>query len=149
MLRKTATLVIILVTLTFVPVVMASPKTPPPTKEDFKSQSVEPKSQLYFRSGYSDIIDDGSWISISGTTNATQTVDEISVELYLQQWDGSNWVTIQGPYYYVDYNKLTFDADKGLQVTRGYYYRTYAKHLVKEGLIEEKGKSWSNSLLAE
>jgi len=148
--KITVAIVLTLLSLAFTSAAMAGPaKTPPPPKEDFNAQSVTLKSQLYFRSGYSYIIDDGSWISISGVTNATQSVDEISVELYLQKWNGSSWVTIQGPYYYVDYNKLSVDGDKGLQVARGYYYRTYAKHLVREGLVNEPGESWSQSVLAE
>jgi hypothetical protein len=44
---------------------------------------------------------DGS-VTLSGKTATSQNVAEIGVTLYLQQWDGNQWVTISSGYSFTD-----------------------------------------------
>ncbi|MHB1043440.1 MAG: hypothetical protein ACYC0Q_11470 [Eubacteriales bacterium] len=150
MFQRVFTLILtILLSIVFISTAAAKPKTAPPPKEDLAAKSIGIQSQQYLKSFYSDIRDSGDWVAISGTTTASQIVDKISVDLYLQKWDGLRWITIKGPYPFVNYNDDRVEGDKGIQVIRGFYYRTYAKHLVQEGSVTEPAESWSGSILVD
>lgn len=103
-------------------------KTPPPPPQD-KVQAVAPMSTRYL-SAWGCSIDQRSSNSVllSGYSESYMPVSKIWVTLYLQRWDGSQWVTISGGYNATAYNTVSVTGKHNLTVTPGYYYRTMARH---------------------
>jgi hypothetical protein len=76
-------------------------------------------------------------VTITGFSEATQNVDKIWVEIYLQKWNGSQWVDISSGYYQEKQNSIYVSASKNLNVTTGYYYRTRSEHQCIEGGVAD------------
>lgn len=93
----------------------------------------------------------GGYINLTGFTQAYQNVDYIMLRLYLQRWDGSNWVDLTS-WPFENYNASKVEGKKALQVARGYYYRARAIHsLTHDGVTEPEtpAKSYSSSIYIE
>ncbi len=73
-------------------------------------------------------------VQITGSTTAYQNVDEIKVTLTLQKakTDGSEWLHVStlGPKTAKNTNFVS--NSNTYSVTRGYYYRVYGSHSIKE-----------------
>ncbi|MDD4238364.1 MAG: DUF6147 family protein [Desulfotomaculaceae bacterium] len=121
-------------------------KAPPGSNKPFKEASIE--SLLYLQDWGCDInyVGDG-YLNITGFTQAYQTVDYIIVRLYLQRWDGSNWVDMAS-WPFERYADSYVDGAKGLQVATGYYYRTKATHGLTENGYNESALSYSGYIYA-
>ena len=61
----------------------------------------------------------GGKINLTGYTRAYQDVDYIMVKLYLQRWNGSSWVDLEG-WTFEEYNASKAEGLKGLEVLKGY-----------------------------
>ncbi|MCG8697201.1 MAG: hypothetical protein MI922_04045, partial [Bacteroidales bacterium] len=60
---------------------------------------------------------------LEGTTVAKSLVDKVKVTLYLQKWDGSNWMDIKSwTFQKYDAKSITDGAFEDYQL--GNYYRT-------------------------
>lgn len=81
----------------------------------------------------------------SGTTNATQFVQEAGILCELQRWTGSSWVTVDSsaPSYWYN-NVLASTSDSSSNWSSGYYYRTYSTHWVFHNGVRETGYSASH-----
>jgi len=82
--------------------------------------------------------------------NFTQLVWADGEIHYLQRWNGSNWVTVSSGYKTTNYNSDYAEGAQRLSVTRGYYYRTMAKHQVIHNGVNDPSSpalSYSGSLL--
>ncbi|MDD4238356.1 MAG: DUF6147 family protein [Desulfotomaculaceae bacterium] len=121
-------------------------KAPTEANEPFKEAGIE--SLLYLQDWGSDInyVGDG-YLNITGFTQAYQTVDYIMVRLYIQRWDGSNWVDMAS-WPFERYSNSYVAGAKGLQVTKGYYYRTKATHGLTENGYNESASSYSGYIYA-
>lgn len=66
-------------------------------------------------------------VSYGGWTETYSTVDTLRINVQLQQWNGSNWVTISSHNYY-RYNHYYLSNGTGKYVQRGKYYRVHTRH---------------------
>lgn len=121
-------------------------KVPTGADEPFKEAGIE--SLLYLQDWGCDInyVGDG-YLNINGFTQAYQTVDYIMVRLYIQRWDGSNWVDMAS-WPFDRYADSYAGGAKGLQVTTGYYYRAKATHGLTENGYNESASSYSGYIYA-
>lgn len=104
-----------------------SPKTQPPPPD--KTRAVAPLSTLYLSSwGCSISQQSSNTVLLSGYSEANVPVNKIWVTLYLQRWNGSQWVTISSGYKSTGYNTVSITGKQTLTVTPGYYYRTMGQH---------------------
>ena len=105
------------------------PKTSPPPPE--KTQAVSPLTTLYLSAWSSSITQQGSnAVVLSGYSEADVPVNQIWVTLYLQQWNGSQWVTIAGGYQTTGQDTTFVNGEQTVNVTPGYYYRAMGQHQV-------------------
>ncbi|MEW6772338.1 MAG: hypothetical protein AB1330_13340, partial [Bacillota bacterium] len=67
----------------------------PPPSDEGSSGTIGIQSTLYLASGSSYITNnyDGT-VSVLGKSEAVQTVDQIWVKVYLQRWNGVQWVDV-------------------------------------------------------
>lgn len=80
----------------------------------------------------------GNEIEVSGDTESYNDVDTIKLKLYLQYWNGNNWLDAA---YLGQYSKTSTNYVSGISnatVGGGYYYRTRGVHTVNHsGTVEE------------
>lgn len=77
--------------------------------------------------------DQSDRLVIQGKTYAYFNIDEVSVKLYLQYWNGSSWVDLD---YAGEYKEINADYAEGRVtyiVDSGYTYRTKGIHTAKHG----------------
>lgn len=120
------------------------------TTEDFASDEWTADLRgTYLGSGTSTIVrKDSSHISISGSTNATRTCDEVTLILYVER--SKSYSTGYGTYKTYEYTadnvyQLAKEISN-IPVTRGYYYRVKGVHSVLEGSTRETTDSVTNPI---
>lgn len=105
------------------------------------------RSMLYLKVWSTSITQfNGTSIQVTGDTDAYENVDTIRVTLYLQYWNGSQWLDAG----YID----TFENDdsdyvygaKDVTVQSGYHYRTKGIHYVNKSGSVEQVNSYSGSI---
>lgn len=78
----------------------------------------------------------GRQLRMWGSTQAQRAVEIITLDLYLQRWNGSQWVDIDHATF-----KRTFDSyvygEKDVTVGSSGYYRTRAVHTATDGSVTE------------
>ncbi len=138
-------LAIILGLMVFVGSANAAVTKAPPDIKAGSTAGIE--SYQYLQDGRCFLIDGGGGIiSLTGYTEAYQDVDYIMVRLYIQRWNGESWVDL-GSWPFEDYGVSKVDGAKGLQVARGYYYRTKADHKLTHNGVNESAISFSEAHL--
>ncbi|MCG9969538.1 DUF6147 family protein [Pelotomaculum terephthalicicum JT] len=119
-------------------------KPPPGTDKAYKEAGID--SLQYLQDwGCSLISSGGGYINLTDFTQAYQDVDYIMVRLYLQRWNGSNWVDLASWPFQKSYNS-SVNGVISLQVARGYYYRVWAYHSLANNGANECAYSYSSSL---
>ncbi len=100
---------------------------------------------IYLISGYGSGINNlgGGTVSITGYTDTYSTVSSVTVTLYLQKWDGSQWVDLTGQSY-TSYSTASVTGTKYIAVAGGAYYRTRALHNAKNGSTTDSSTSTSS-----
>lgn len=103
----------------------------------------------YLLDGTSSIArEDYTHINISGSTNATQTCDKVTLTLYVERSTSySTGYTTYKPYYFSAED--VYALAKGISnipVERGYYYRVYGVHSVTHNGTLEITNSVTNPL---
>ena len=123
-------------------------KAPPPEQSKaYKEIGIE--SLQYLQDWSCSLIPSGDGkINLTGYTRAYQDVDYIMVKLYLQRWNGSSWVDLEGWTFEED-NASKVEGLKGLEVLKGYYYRVRAEHSLTHNGTTEPAKSFSDSYYVE
>ncbi|OPY57652.1 MAG: hypothetical protein A4E55_01498 [Pelotomaculum sp. PtaU1.Bin035] len=125
-------------------------KAPPEPSKAYKEAGIE--SLQYLQDWGCDLTSSGGgYINISGFTQAYQDVDYIMVRLYLQRWNGSNWVDLASWPFEKDDTSYASGV-KGLHVAGGYYYRSRAEHSLTNGSVTEPAtpaRSYSTSIYIE
>ncbi len=82
---------------------------------------------------------------VYGRTYAYFTVDEVSITIYLQQWNGSSWVNVGSPIVGRKYNDSRVAVIAERVVEKNKFYRTRSIHEAKYGGNTEKVELYSNS----
>lgn len=101
----------------------------------------------YLADGTCGIGDRGNGVvALTGSTKASEKVEEIAVTIYLQYLSGSNWVDIGGPWKFTDWDvSAVYGGLDGL-AEPGYSYRSRCVHEVRQGGVYETGYSVSDRL---
>jgi hypothetical protein len=86
-------------------------------------------------------------VSISVTTQAKSTVDELGAIVQLQQWNGSAWVNAGTASTLSAANTSYFSQSTSKAVASGYYYRAKVTHFATEGSTTEQAVEYTDSLL--
>jgi hypothetical protein len=103
------------------------PKTPPPPSE--KTQVVAPLTTLWLSAWNCSISQQSSnTVLLSGYADANIPVNQIWVILYLQRWNGSQWITVSNGYKSTGTNTPSITGKQTLTVTLGYYYRAMGNY---------------------
>lgn len=119
------------------------PMTPPPVEVLPKSI----QSTLFLKVWSTTITQkSGTSIQVTGDTEAYEDVDTIEVKLYLQYWDGTQWLDSTYIKTYSDtFSNYVYGA-ANLTVQSGYYYRTKGIHYVNKSGSVEQVTSYSSSI---
>ena len=123
----------------------AVPPPPPPTEEFNSEESL--MSTLYLKVWQVWIQHLGdNVLNIMGDTEAYEDVDIVRVTLYIQYWNGSQWV--DGAYVgtFEDYDTDYVWGAKYAVVSSGYHYRTKGIHYVNKSGSWEQVNSYSGSI---
>lgn len=110
----------------------------PPPAENGKEDKAVIKSTLYLAGWDCTIAESQSnTVTITGFSEATQKVDKIWTKIYLQRWNGSQWVDVSSGYYQEKQNSSYVSASRSYNVTAGYYYRTRSEHQCIKGGVAD------------
>lgn len=97
--------------------------------------------------GYISEMSDGK-VNFWGETYGTVRVNEIGIQLTLQRWTGSEWVSILAASATTDENSAhVYESVIASNVAKGYYYRTKSQHWIVKGNTYEGGTRYSPSIL--
>jgi hypothetical protein len=88
---------------------------------------------------------DGS-VYIMSETRTYATVAYLDATIYLQRWNGSEWVDVTSRPY-VKSNSSSVSGSSKISVTRGFYYRTRGVHTAQDGGSYSSQASLSQALL--
>jgi len=112
------------------------------SSKDIQTQSPESITGLFY-DYYCTIDNGGTFLYCEGATKSFNVADEIRLNLYLQKWDGSQWVDIQNwNYTRYDVQSIT-EGGNYYSYQHGFYYRTRAEHYIKSGSQSETRNSTS------
>lgn len=89
---------------------------------------------------------DGTSIQVTGDTETYEDVDTIQVKLYLQYWDGVQWLDSTLVKTFASNNTDYVYGTANLTVQSGYYYRTKGIHYVNKSGSVEQVTSYSSSI---
>lgn len=87
-------------------------------------------------------------VTISGETLTYSTVNSLDAQVYLQRWNGSNWVD-QTSRTYTNSSFIYVSGSATISVTRGYYYRTRGVHHASNGGTTSTQTSVTSALLVQ
>lgn len=87
-------------------------------------------------------------VTIYGETVSYHTVDYLDVEVFLQRWNGSNWVDITSRFY-SDSSSIYVRGSSIITVTSGYSYRCRAVHHVRNAGSTSTQTSFSSPLFID
>lgn len=74
----------------------------------------------------------GADLYLDGASTATDIIDQLTLTLYLQRWDGSQWVDVNSWVFNKYVAKSLYDGTYA-NYTHGNYYRARAVHFAKNG----------------
>lgn len=114
----------------------------PPSENNLPAVGIESLQLLAFED--CSIVNIGNnRVAIDGSTTAQFVVDSVGVKLYLQQWNGSNWIDINSSGVFVDYISDYVEGYIQFTIQPGYYYRAKGLHTANDGSISEQQYSYS------
>lgn len=87
-------------------------------------------------------------IRISGSTLTNQFVEELTISIFIQRWDGTRWNTVMFGGTASGENRTSLSASQSFIVTPGYYYRGMTVHTARNGFIEDRETRYTNFVLA-
>lgn len=87
-------------------------------------------------------------VSLYGWTRCNTTCDSVSVELQLQQWNGSNWLTI-GTYVFEAFNTDYNWGVRTVSVATGDHYRVKSYHRAEDGSIYDQTTAVTQSVYVD
>jgi len=93
------------------------------------------------------IKNNGSDLYLDGQSTALDMVDHLQLILYLQKWDGSQWIDISS-WEFNKYNAKSIYEGTNSDYQHGYYYRTRAVHYAENGSQTDTQYSTSTYIYA-
>ena len=87
-------------------------------------------------------------VAILGDTNTSRSVQYLDAKVYLQRWDGSEWVDACSRTYSAS-NKFYVSGSSNISVSKGNYYRTRSVHTARNAGSKDVQTSVSSALLVE
>ena len=87
-------------------------------------------------------------VNISGYTQSAYPVDSLSVRVYLQWWNGFQWIDITNRYA-VNLNSSYVEGYWDIPVSKSGEYRTRAVHTADDGALNDTQYSTSPSVFLE
>jgi hypothetical protein len=108
---------------------------------DVNNSSIQSVSSLFYNY-YCSIDNTGIDLYLEGTSVSNYLSDQVSVILYLQKWDGSQWVDVQS-WSFDKYSAKSITDGVRTSYQSGNYYRTRAVHYIKYGSQTEIQNSTS------
>jgi len=114
---------------------------------DTDTRSIQSTSGLFYNY-YCSITNTGTDLYLEGTTISNYLSDQIGLTLYLQKWDGSQWIDIQG-WPFTKYNAKSIIEGARSSYQHGNYYRTRAVHYIEYGEQSETQYSTSSYIYVE
>jgi len=146
----------LLVVLSLQQVVFASGETkrPPKPTEGIESsdpnygsskdvQTISPEISGLLTDWQCSIMNNGADLYLDGSSTATDIIDQLTLTLYLQRWDGSQWVDVNSWVFNKYVAKSVYDGTYA-NYTRGNYYRARAVHYAKNGSQTDTKNSTSS-----
>lgn len=97
--------------------------------------SVQSLQLLQYGESYLKVVS-GRNLRTWGSTQAQRSVQIITLDLYLQRWNGSQWVDIDHATFKRTYDSYVY-GEKDVTVGSAGYYRTRAVHTASDGSITE------------
>lgn len=89
------------------------------------------------------IMNSGTNLYLDGSSTATDIIDQLTLTLYLQRWDGSQWVDVNS-WVFNKYTAKSIHDGTYASYTSGNYYRTRAVHFAKNGSQTDTQNSTSS-----
>lgn len=109
------------------------------------SKSIQ--SDLFFNY-YCSIDNTGTDLYLEGSTVSNYLSDQVKLTLYLQKWNGSQWVDVQS-WPFTKYNAKSVTDGANANYQHGNYYRTRAAHYIKYDSQTETQNSTSSYIYIE
>lgn len=94
------------------------------------------------------ITNNGSNLYLDGESTAFNIVEQLKLTLYLQKWDGSQWIDVNS-WEFNKYNAKSIYQGTNSTYQHGYYYRTRAVHFAKDGSQTDTQYSTSSYIYAQ
>lgn len=117
---------------------------PPPVEMNIMSMNPQ---NVYLSDATTSIRNSGSSsLQVSANTYASQLVDSIGANMYLQRWTGTLWVDIESSFERTT-NSSSYFGVKNWGAINGYYYRGKTVHWVKKGSTYEEAVTHSDTIL--
>ena len=111
--------------------------------------TVEPRRGTYLQGGTCRFNNNGDCnVSLSGSTQAYEPVDFIEISLYLERYEGGDWVIVKSASNSAR-NSSHVSVSFSATVTPGYKYRARAYHHILEGSLTETGETFTTSTTIE
>lgn len=82
-----------------------------------------------------------------GDTFAVSSVDTIGVQMTIQRWTGTSWISVYPGSSATSNNAASVYQSYTYQGASGYYYRIVSSHWIYEGAVYESGTKTGGSLL--
>lgn len=87
-------------------------------------------------------------VKLSGTTLAVSNVDTVGIQMTLQRWTGTSWISVYPGPSGTNNNDDSVSQEYTYQGVAGYYYRIVSSHWIYEGAVYESGSITGGSILA-
>ena len=97
---------------------------------------------------YCSIDNTGTDLYLEGSTVSNYLSDQVKLTLYLQKWDGSQWIDVQS-WPFTKYNVKSITEGAKASYQHSSYYRTRAVHYIKYGSQTEIQNSTSSYIYVE
>lgn len=117
------------------------------SSKDTGIASIQSTSNLFYNY-YCSLTNTGTDLYLEGSTVANYLSDQLGLTLYLQKWDGSQWVDILN-WSFTKYNAKSLTEGARTSYQHGNYYRTRAVHYIKYGEQSETQYSTSSYIYVE
>nr|WP_054936619.1 hypothetical protein [Moorella glycerini] len=118
---------------------------PSPPAEEKSGIGIESLQLIAFYGSQISQVGSEAKVMLEGYTTTQSAVDYIAVRIYLQKWDGYNWVDVIS-YPFEDYFTSYVEGVYYYPVQRGYYYRAKGLHLARDGAVAEETISYTASI---
>jgi len=114
---------------------------------DTNTGTIQSTSDLFYNY-YCSITNTGTDLYLEGTTISNYLSDQIGLTLYLQKWDGTQWVDVQN-WPFTKYNAKSIIEGTRTSYQHGNYYRTRAVHYIEYDSQSETQYSTSSYIYVE